>query len=86
MSEQKVGFQPISIKDYLIPDHAALTDHGIELGGKIKEAIRERLAVKEHFIARYLDATGSKIEDTILVEKQVDQYTTIYWCEPRKKS
>lgn len=55
-----------------------------ELGEKIDKAIKEQMAIKEHFIAQYLVATGARIEDTILIEQKRDQFTTVYWCEPKE--
>jgi hypothetical protein len=45
------------------------------------------MAIKEHFIAQYLAATGARIEDTMLVEEhmgysQAGGFTIHYWCEP----
>jgi len=50
----------------------------------IEKAIQEQVSNLEHFVARYLAATGARIEDTTLCQ-QADRETGIirYWCEPK---
>lgn len=47
---------------------------------EIKEHIRKTLAVKEYFIAKFLDETNARIQDCVLCEKQ-DGLITKYWME-----
>ncbi len=52
----------------------------------VADLVAQQLAIKEHFVAQYLAATGAKIEDTVLCEQfAADGKTRRYWCEPRDK-
>jgi hypothetical protein len=53
----------------------------------VANAIKQQNAIKENFIARYLAATGARIEDTVLIEEHSDDGLRIrYWCEPKSVS
>ena len=43
----------------------------------------QRSRILENFIAQYLEATGTSIEDTVLCEQRDFDGTTRYWCEPK---
>ena len=69
--------------------------HGAEIPditrAKVAEIVEQRVACKEHFIARYLDATGHNIEECVLVEHQGFcrenmSYRTEWWIEHRPKT
>lgn len=52
----------------------------------IRDAIGKQMAIKDHFVAQYLAATGAKIQDTVLCEQyDARDFTTRYWLEPKGK-
>lgn len=55
-----------------------------DLQAIVADVIKRQNAIKENFIARYLAATGARIEDTVLIEEHSDNGLRIrYWCEPK---
>lgn len=50
---------------------------------EVAKQIQIQLSNKEHFIARYLAATGAKIEDTVLIEQRCSNGIIKFWCEPK---
>jgi hypothetical protein len=57
---------------------------GLGMDSEVQRMVAEKMAVREHFIARYLDATGARIQDTELVEEMsMDRRQIVFWCRPR---
>ena len=53
-----------------------------QLDEKIKAYVKHQTEIKENFIAIYLQKTGYKIEDIVLIE-QHDGNLIRWWCELR---
>ena len=68
---------PEEVRNKLFPEPLAMTDSSVEWAERIKKAIAEQNAIKENFIARYLAATGAKIDETVLVEERSSDMVTI---------
>jgi hypothetical protein len=69
---------------FVVPEDAILRERQAASEEFVKRAVAAQMAIKEHFIAQYLAATGARIEDTQLVEQRLPNGTGFrYWCEPR---